>query len=250
MVSAPAPAQGRAHTHHATRAHIHTRTRTLHTLSHRSARRPTHARMTTCLLTRMPRVEDETACACSPTRQKFTCAYQRGAVRGLYCTSRRGCSAASDGRGACTASARSLHGSQRGGARGFDGTIQDWRGAARNQSGGEQRPLRLHRFVAGCKLTRLPPDPPDPAPVQVIQEVMKEYGSMFTYEVLPEGGSRPPARPASPSSSAAMLSAETAGEGRADMQLGQPAAGLPNPPRVRAPPGRGATLPSPTSGVY
>ena len=48
---------------------------------------------------------------------------------------------------------------------------------------------------------------------------MKEFGSTFTYEILPDPSPRsgPAPRPPSPSSSAAQLSAECAKEGQAHL---------------------------------
>ncbi len=82
---------------------------------------------------------------------------------------------------------------------------------------------------------------------------MKEYGSAFAYEVLPDpppaaaaaaaacGRALVPACPPSPTSSPARLSAECAREGRADQQLG-------DAPPAAVPPPAGAAVAA--SGIY
>jgi hypothetical protein len=58
--------------------------------------------------------------------------------------------------------------------------------------------------------------------VQLIHEVMKEYGSLFRYEIIesmPGSGTRAP-QPPSPRSRAGPLAAECVQEGTADEQLG------------------------------
>lgn len=64
----------------------------------------------------------------------------------------------------------------------------------------------------------------------LVHEVMKEYGSMFSYEIVDEeegsGNGHQVPRAPSPSSSAGALSAECAREGRADQQLGMTSSGM------------------------